>query len=108
MEAAVGQEFNLASGAETQIIDLANMINTAVGNKAGVTFNPRRKWDTKPRLLASVARARELIGYQPNTPFPEGLKKTVAWFKENWDLIAGDARFGPGMSSAVRQVVCKV
>jgi UDP-glucose 4-epimerase len=108
LESAVGQEFNLASGEETRIIDLATMINDAVGNQAGVTFNPRRKWDTKPRLLASVARARELIGYQPNTPFPEGLKKTVAWFKENWDLIAGDARFGPGMSSAVRQVVCKV
>jgi nucleoside-diphosphate-sugar epimerase len=107
LSSAIGQEFNLASGEETRIIDLANMINDAVGNKAGVTFNPRRKWDTKPRLLASVARAQELIGYQPNTPFPEGLKKTVAWFQDNWDLIAGDARFGPGMSSAVRQVVCK-
>jgi len=50
------------------------MINTAVGNEAGVTFNPRRKWDTKPRLLASVDRAKKLIGYQPNTPFPEGLQ----------------------------------
>jgi UDP-glucose 4-epimerase len=107
LESAVGQEFNLASGEETRIIDLANMINTAVGNQAGVTFNPRRKWDTKPRLLASVERAKELIGYQPNTPFPEGLQKTVAWFQDNWDLIAADARFGPGMSSAVRQVVCK-
>jgi|UniRef100_A0A7V6DQF0 UDP-glucose 4-epimerase len=106
-ENAVGQEFNLASGVETRIIDLANMINTAVGNTAGVTFNPRRKWDTKPRLLASVERAQELIGYQPHTPFPEGLKKTVAWFRDKWDLIAADARFGPGMSSAVRQVVCK-
>jgi len=107
LESAVGQEFNLASGEETRIIDLATMINTAVGNQAGVTFKPRRQWDTKPRLLASVARAQELIGYQPNTPFPGGLNKTVAWFKEHWDLIAADARFGPGMSSAVRQVVCK-
>jgi UDP-glucose 4-epimerase len=107
LASAVGQEFNLASGAETRIIDLAAMINEAVGNQAGVTFNPRRKWDTKSRLLASVDRARELIGYEPDTPFPDGLKKTVAWFKENWDLIAADARFGPGMSSAVRNVVCK-
>jgi UDP-glucose 4-epimerase len=107
LESAIGQEFNLASGAETRIIDLATMINAAVGNKAGVTFNPRRKWDTKPRLLASVDRAKELIGYQPNTPFLEGLQKTVAWFQDNWDLIATDARFGPGMSSAVRQVICK-
>lgn len=106
-ESALGQEFNLASGEETRIIDLAHMINETVGNPAGVTFNPRRKWDTKPRLLASVDRAKELIGYQPHTPFAEGLKQTVAWFRDNWDLIAADARFGPGMSSAVRQLVCK-
>jgi UDP-glucose 4-epimerase len=106
-ESALGQEFNLASGEETRIIDLAHMINETVGNPAGVTFNPRRKWDTKPRLLASVDRAKELIGYRPHTPFEEGLKQTVAWFRDNWDLISADARFGPGMSSAVRQLVCK-
>ena len=71
-DAAVGQEFNLASGAETRIIDLAEMINSQVGNKAGITFTARRKWDTKPRLLASVDRAKSLIGYQPNTPFHRG------------------------------------
>ena len=101
-EAAVGQEFNLASGRETRIIDLAEMINRQVGNPAGVTFTDRRKWDTKPRLLASVARAQSLIGYQPNTPFAEGLKQAIAWFHDHRDLIAAAARFGPGMSSAVR------
>ena len=105
-QAAVGQEFNLASGKETRIIDLANMINAQVGNQAGVAFTSRRKWDTKSRLLASVDRAKSLIGYQPNTPFEEGLKRAIAWFQENWDLIAASASFGPGMSSAVRQVVC--
>ena len=68
-------------------------------------FSERRKWDTKPRLLASVERAKSLIGYQPNTPFEDGLKQTIAWFKDNWDLIAAAARFGPGMSSAVRNLV---
>jgi len=106
-DAAVGQEFNLASGAETRIIDLAEMINSQVGNQAGITFTERRKWDTKPRLLASVERAKSLIGYQPNTPFEDGLKQAIAWFKDNWDLIAAAARFGPGMSSAVRHLVCK-
>ena len=106
-EAAVGQEFNLASGKETRIVDLAKMINAQVGNKAGITFTERRKWDTKSRLLASVDRAHKLIGYQPHTPFEEGLKNAIAWFKTNWDLIAPAARFGPGMSSAVRQLGCR-
>ena len=104
-QAAVGQEFNLASGKETSIADLARMINEQVGNKAGITFTDRRKWDTKSRLLASVDRAKELIGYQPNTPFEEGLGHVIAWFKDNWERISAGARFGPGISSAVRQFV---
>lgn len=106
-EAAAGQEFNLASGRETRIIDLAEMINAHVGNKAGISFTERRKWDTKSRLLASVDRARQLIGYEPNTPFEPGLKNAIAWFEENWDGIQAAARFGPGMSSAVRSFVTK-
>jgi UDP-glucose 4-epimerase len=102
MESAVGQEFNLASGEETRIIDLAKMINDATENKAGIKFTERRKWDTKSRLLASIDRARQLIGYEPKTSFEVGLKNTINWFKENWDKIEASARFGPGVSSAVR------
>jgi nucleoside-diphosphate-sugar epimerase len=102
MESAIGQEFNLASGEETRIIDLAKMINDAIENKAGIKFTERRKWDTKSRLLASIDRARQLIGYEPKTSFEVGLKNTINWFKENWDKIEASARFGPGVSSAVR------
>jgi nucleoside-diphosphate-sugar epimerase len=83
------------------------MINEQVGNSAGIKFTEKRKWDTKSRLLASVERAQTLIGYRPNTPFSAGLTKTIAWFRDNWDLIHAAARFGPGMSSAVRQVVSR-
>jgi UDP-glucose 4-epimerase len=104
MEAAIGQEFNLASGVETRITDLANMINETTGNRAGINFAERRKWDTKSRLLASVDRARELIGYNPITPFSNGLLDTIQWFQDNWDAIDNSASFGPGISSAVREV----
>ena len=101
-EQAIGQEFNLASGVETKIIDLAHMINEIIDNKAGIIFTERRKWDTKDRLLASVDKAREMINYTPRTPFNEGLTHTIDWFKQNWDKIEASASFGPGMSSAVR------
>jgi len=78
------------------------MINKAVKNKAGIKFAQKRKWDTKSRLLASVDRARKLIGYEPKVEFKEGLFKTIKWFKDNWDKIEQSASFGPGVSSAVR------
>lgn len=105
MDSAVGQKINLASGKETRIIDLAEMINQAVGNRAGVRFVERRQWDTKSRLLASVQRARELIGYEPRTSLEDGLRHTIKWFRDHWDQIQSAARFGPGVSSAVREMV---
>ena len=63
-----------------------------------------RVWDTKKRLLASIGRARELLGYEPQMPFEEGLKNTIQWFKDNWDAIRASADFPPGMSSATRYI----
>ena len=104
MKSAVGQEFNLASGSETRIVDLATMVNTATGNRAGVRYVARRQWDTKSRLLASIEHARTLIGYESKTSFEAGLELTVQWFRENWDAIEASVRFTPGASAAVREI----
>jgi UDP-glucose 4-epimerase len=106
-EKAIGREMNLASGQETKIGDLARMINDMTGNKAGITYSTRRKWDTKSRLLASIERAKELLDYEPRTSFREGLEKTIQWFRDNWENIRASASFEPGMSSAVRTVEMK-
>lgn len=104
LESAVGAEFNLASGRETSILELAQKINALTGNPAGIAFVGQRKWDTKSRLLASVDKARELIGYSPKTDLADGLPATIAWFREHWDDIVRSARFGPGASAAVREM----
>lgn len=104
MPEAIGEEFNLASGRETKIGDLARMINDATGNRAGIEFGARRKWDTKSRLMASVEKANRLLGYQPSTSFEAGLEQTIRWFRDNWERIDAAASFGPGVSSAVREM----
>ena len=95
-DAAVGEAMNLASGKETRVIDMANMVNEITGNAAGIKWIPRLRWDTKDRLLASVDKARSVIGYEPRMPFREGLERTVAWFRARWGEIERDARFGEG------------
>ncbi|MEC8477850.1 MAG: GDP-mannose 4,6-dehydratase, partial [SAR324 cluster bacterium] len=106
-EEAIGQEMNIASATETEIVEMANTVNQLTGNKAGLSFTDRRKWDTKSRLLASIDRAKELLGYDPKTDFTTGLGKTIRWFEENWEVIQKDAEFPPGMSSAVKNYVLK-
>ena len=107
LEKAIGEEMNIASAREIEIVQLAEKINQLTGNKAGFTYTDRRKWDTKSRLLASIERAKDLLGYDPLTTFEEGLSQTIQWFKDNWDAINLDAEFPPGMSSAVKNYVFK-
>ncbi len=102
-ETCIGKEMNLASEREIKVGELAEMINQLTGNSAGTRMVGKRVWDTKSRLLASVDRARELIGYEPKMVFEEGLKETVEWFRNNWDDIEKSASFPPGASSAVRE-----
>jgi len=101
---AVGQEFNIASGQEVRILDMAKQVNDLTSNTAGIAQAERRVWDTKKRLLASIERARTVIGYEPQTSFDEGLRATVDWFREHWTRIQQDAEFPPGMSAAFRVV----
>ena len=101
-ETAIGENFNLAAGREVSIKDVANLVLKVTGNKAGLVFKQRRKWDTKPRLLASIEKAQSLIGYKPIVEFEEGFKTNIEWFQDNWEKIEQLADFPPGISSAVR------
>jgi len=93
IEEAIGEAFNIASGTETKIIDIANKINELTGNPAGVTYKPRRDWDRSSRRRASVEKAKKVLGYNPETSIEKGLEKTVEWFKRNWEFINRFARF---------------
>ncbi len=100
---AIGEAFNLAAGREIQIKYLADTVNKLVGNNAGIKYLPRRKWDSKPRILASNEKAKKVLGFSPDPDFEKGLKINIDWFKKNWDRIEKAASFGPGASSAVRE-----
>jgi len=104
---AIGQEMNIASGMETNILEMAELINQLTGNPSGIIRRPHRTWDTKKRLLASIDRAREILGYEPQMPFRQGLENTIDWFRDNWDHIERDADFPPGSSAAVQGVVVR-
>lgn len=90
---AVGEAFNLASGRETKIVQLAETINKLTGNTKGIIFKDKRDWDKSTRRRASIDKAHNLLDYRPSTDIENGLNSTVKWFKENWNNIVQDARF---------------
>ncbi len=78
---------NLGSGQEISIKDLAETI-------ADLTdFQGEIVWDTtkpngQPRRALDVSRAKKYFGWEAKTSFPEGLRRTVAWFREHRHEIA--------------------
>lgn len=102
-EAAVGENFNLAAGKEVSILDMMQSVNSVAGNKTPPVFKERRKWDTKPRLLASIDKAQKLIQYNPLETFDTTLEANMNWFSENWELIQIQADFSPGMNPALER-----
>ena len=92
-EEAVGEAFNLGSGKEHRVIDLANIVNRLTDNEAGVLYIERRDWDVKKRLLSSIEKAKKLLGYKPEMKFEDGLKKVHDWFIANWENIKKSVEF---------------
>lgn len=82
-----GDVYNLASGVETSILDLARLINNLTDNPTPIEFRPRRDWDHSGRRFGSTEKSKRELGFEAQTSLREGLEKTIAWTKENMDLI---------------------
>lgn len=78
-----GNVFNLASGVEVSILELAQTINELTGNPAGIEFIPTRKWDRSINRFGSTEKSRRRLGFKAKVTLKEGLANTIAWTKEN-------------------------
>lgn len=92
-ESAIGEAINLGSGKDHKVVDMANMVNNLTGNPKGIAFTARRDWDAKSKLLSSIEKAKDILGYKPTVSFENGLKNTYNWFTTNWDNIQKSAEF---------------
>jgi GDP-L-fucose synthase len=73
---------NLGSGQEISIRDLANQITRLTGFSGGLVFDASKP-NGQPRRALDVGRAKAYFGFQAHTPFEEGLRETIAWYKAN-------------------------
>ena len=82
-----GEVYNLASGRETSIRELAELINELTGNPTPIQLAPARDWDHSGQRYGAVDKARETIGFEVRTELREGLERTIAWTVDNQDWI---------------------
>lgn len=87
LKGAVGEVYNLATGRETSILELATLINEYTGNKTPLDLRPARDWDRSGKRFASTEKAARELGFTAQVEVREGVRRTVEWTRANAELI---------------------
>jgi len=72
---------NLGNGRPFLLKDFISLVEKSVGKKAIIEVLPCQPGDVD-RTCANIDKARELLGYNPQVPFEEGIRRTAEWFSE--------------------------
>jgi nucleoside-diphosphate-sugar epimerase len=87
-----GEAYNLASGQETSIRELAERVNALTGNRAGIEWRPARTWDRSGKRFGSTERAFRALGFTAGTALDVGLQQTIAWTQDQLPMIQACVR----------------
>jgi UDP-glucose 4-epimerase len=87
LKGASGGVYNLATGKETSILELATMINEFTGNKTPLDLRPARDWDRSGKRFASTEKSEKELGFRSEVDVREGLRRTVEWTLANKERI---------------------
>jgi dTDP-glucose 4,6-dehydratase len=78
---------NVGNPHEMTMLEFAEWVKEAVGARSEIVFRPLPQDDPRVRR-PDISRAREVLGWEPKTSFEDGMRRTIAWFKDR--LERGD------------------
>ncbi len=79
------QTINLAYGQGNTLLDAVNIISLALNKSPKVTYEPARPGEVM-RYVADITKARQVLGYDPQTPLSGGIPKSIRWSREHGDI----------------------
>ena len=82
-----GEIYNLGSGMEVTIRELAERVNKYTGNTTPIALAPARDWDRSGQRFASIDKAKEQLGFAASVSHDSGIERTVEWTKKNRNNI---------------------
>jgi dTDP-glucose 4,6-dehydratase len=94
-----GEVFNIGTGKEYSVLEITKEILRLTGQpESSIVFGPDRPGDFD-RQVTTGAKAMRRMGWRARTDFHEGLERTVAWYRANWNwvmtqLSSGQERLG--------------
>jgi len=80
---AEGEAFNVASGTETSLNELAATLLKVMGSELRPEHGPERKVNPVSRRLADVSKAERLLGFKATVGLEEGLTRLVRWWQSH-------------------------
>ena len=78
-----GQTFNIGTGIQTSIKNLAQKIISISDSKSEIDFTEGRPADLE-RLEADISKTSEILDWSPKFNIEEGLKITIKWYKKKY------------------------
>ena len=75
-----GRVFNVAAASRISLNETVKILRQLTGYRGEVRYAPERAGDIK-HSLADIDLARKHLGYEVQVDFPEGLRRTVEWYK---------------------------
>jgi UDP-glucose 4-epimerase len=95
---ATNAVFNVGSGVETSLVELAEALLRVMNADLAVEFGPPRAVNNVSRRLAGTARASRQLGFDAQVTLEEGLSRLVDW----WRAEQADGRFAAAMPAAAQ------
>lgn len=92
-DGAIGEVFNLGTGREVTIVDLARMIAGMIGSDSGIVVDRKRlrpAGSEVDRLCADASKARTVLEWAPTKSLEAGLAETIAWMADNAERYRPD------------------
>lgn len=84
--------YNIASGTETSLLDLARALLAAMGSDLSVEHGPERAVNGVTRRLADTSAAQRDLGFETTIGLEEGLRALVEWWRPQREAIAAGRR----------------
>ena len=82
--------YNVASGTETSLLELAEALLRAMNSDLSVEHGPERPVNGVARRLADTSAARRDLGFTASVGLDEGLRNLVAWWRDQRGAAAGE------------------
>jgi UDP-glucuronate 4-epimerase len=70
---------NLGNNATVTLLEMIRTLEDALGRRATLDWQPEQPGDV-PQTWANIAKARDLLGYDPRTPFTDGIRRFAEWY----------------------------